>query len=115
MHGFLRVVPEDTVDVGDRCAEELLKLARMGFKRGKILLSRPALVGDDHDTAVREGAYCRKVFAEPFVIENKVGGGIDGGVEVETEKHRLFAALQVPEGTDRHAATPPGVMPSPGP
>ena len=80
MHGFLRMPPENAVNVHDRCAKQLFKFFGMGLQGSEILLSRPALVGDDDEARVGKGTYCRQVFAEPFIVQNKVGGGIDGGV-----------------------------------
>jgi hypothetical protein len=40
------------------------------------------------------------VLPEPLVIEDKVGGGINGGVEIETEENDLPAAPQIFDGTN---------------
>ena len=68
----------------------------MGFQRGKIFFPGPALVGDDHNTAVRKSVDCREVLPEPFVIENKIGGGINGGVEIKPEEDGFSISIPVP-------------------
>ena len=74
------MAPEDAVYVEDRFPEEVLQLLRVGFKGGKILLSRAALVGDDNDPALLERVNGRKMFTETLVVKNKVRGRIDRGV-----------------------------------
>jgi hypothetical protein len=42
------------------------------------------------------------MFPETFVIENKIGGGIDRRVEIKPEEHGLSLTSQFPDGSNRH-------------
>jgi hypothetical protein len=74
----------------------------MGFKSRKILLARTTLVRDDHHTTVRKCTDRGEMLPEPLVIQNKMGGGVNRGVQVKPEQYRLVAAPQFPDCTDRH-------------
>ncbi len=102
MHGFPCMTPEYAVCVLDRLSQQLLELLCMCFKRGEIFFPGSALVGDNHNAAVRKCADCRKVLPEPFIIKNNVGGGIDGGVEIEPEEDGFSVTSQLPDGSNLH-------------
>jgi hypothetical protein len=102
MHGFPCMTPEDTVNVLDRFSQQLLELLCMCLKGGKIFFPGSALVGDNHNAAVRKYADCRKVLPEPFIIENNGGSGINGGVEIKPEEDGFSVTSQLPDGSNLH-------------
>ena len=102
MHGLAGMTPEDAVDIRHRFAEQLFELLGMGFKGGKVLFPGPALVGDDHDPAFLKGVDGREMLPETLVIKNKVGGGVDGGVEIEPEEDCFSFSSQFPDRSNRH-------------
>ena len=97
---------ENTVNISHGFAEELFQLLGMGFKGRKVLLSRPALVGDDHHTASGKGIDGGNVLPEPLVIEDVVGGRVDRRIQIEPEEHGLFFSTQFPDRPDSHPCLP---------
>jgi hypothetical protein len=97
------MTPEDAVRVSDRLSKKVPELLCMGFEGSKIFFPGPALVGDNHNATFRKGTDCRKVFAEAFVIKNKVGGGVNRRVEIEPEEDGFSVAPQLPDGSNLHA------------
>jgi len=95
------IMPEYIVDIFDRPFCQLLEFLGVHFERGKIFLPRPALVGDDHQTALPERLNGRDMLPEPLVIEDRVGGGIDGGVQVKPQEHGLPRTGGLSQQTDR--------------
>jgi len=102
MHTFPGMTPENAINVLDWFSQKLLELLCVCFQRGEIFFTRSALVGYDNNTAFRKCADCRKVLPEPFIIEDNVGGGIDGRVEIEPEEHRFPVTPQLPDGSNLH-------------
>jgi hypothetical protein len=96
------MMPKYAVNVLDRLSQQLLELFCVSFKRGEIFFSGSALVGDNHNAAVRKCADCRKVLPEAFIIENNVGGGINGGVEIKPEEDGFSVTPQLPDGSNLH-------------
>ena len=59
-----------------------------------------------NDFGIREILYGRSVLAEPFVIQDNIGGRVNRGIEVNAQKNGLIVRPDIIQCSEFHQYTP---------